>query len=77
MISLMMSYIFYRCRAEKLMLAQQIAIHNIISQAMSAWMCIFSSLPVWMYFQDKKMSYVQMTYRLGQHGLSISIANPT
>ena len=73
----MISYIIYRCRAEKPTLAQQIAMHTITSLARSAWTCIFSSLPVWMSFQDNRMSCVQMRDRLGHHGSSIRIANHT
>jgi hypothetical protein len=54
MISLIISYMINRCRAEKPMLAQQIAMHTIIIRARSAWTCIFSSLPVWMSFRMSK-----------------------
>ena len=77
MISLMISHMICRCRAEKPMLEQLIAILTIISQARSAWTCIFSSLPVWMSFKDNLMLCAQMISSLGQDGSSISIANPT
>ena len=79
MISMIISYIMNRCRAEKPMQAQSTAMHTIIIRERSAWTCIFSSLPVWMSFQECLKSCVQMMYRLCQHrhGSSIRIANPT
>ena len=55
LISFMISHMICRCREEKPMQAQLITMLTIISRARSAWTCIFSSLPVWMSFQDNLM----------------------
>ena len=61
MISCLISCMIYRCREEKRMPELQTAMHTITMLARSAWMCIFSSQPVWMSFQSRQMSFVQMT----------------
>ena len=77
LISLMISHMICRCRAETPMLAQQIAMHTITTRAKSAWTCIFSSLPAWMSFQDNKMSCAQTICSNCLHGSNIRIAYPT
>jgi hypothetical protein len=76
MISYLISCMIYRCREEKRMLELQTAMLTITMLARSAWMCIFSSQPVWMSFQSRQMSFVQMTASWrGNCGSSIRIAN--
>ena len=67
----------FRFSEEKPMLELQTALLTNIFLARSAWTCIFSSQPAWMFFQLSQMSCVQtMGSRRGQRGSSIRIANP-
>ncbi len=71
MISLMITHMKCRCRAEKRMLVRETALYTITLQERSAWTCIFSSLHAWMSLQTNWMSCVQMICSLLQRGLSI------